>query len=316
MSGLARRVARSLLRSSMVNSAARTFARVRGHGLVLVYHRLGPPAPPGCEILPSVPVDVFRAQVQALAEVVDLVTIDAIVGADGGRTDRRRPAVAITFDDDLPSHVEYALPALQDLGVPATFFLSGRALHGTGAYWFQHLEALLVARGAARTAGLLGLQGDAASLTMACARDAGLRRRVRALTEELPPPAILERAGVAALGAAGMAIGFHTLEHDIIPTLDDGALAAAVSHGRAELTTASGCDVRHFAYPYGKADDRSAAAVRRAGFQSAFTGQPRPIRHGDDRFRLGRWEPGPLGVDELLVNVAVRLHRISRPPTE
>jgi hypothetical protein len=67
--------------------------------------------------------------------------------------------------------------------------------------------------------------------------------------------------------------------------------------------------VRHFAYPYGKTDDRSTAVVRRAGFQSAFTGQPRPIRSGDDRFRLGRWEPGPLGVDEFLVKLAVRLHR-------
>jgi hypothetical protein len=34
----------------------------------------------------------------------------------------------------------------------------------------------------------------------------------------------------------------------------------------------------------------------------------------DDRFLLGRWEPGPLEVDDFLVKVAVRLHR-SRTPS-
>ena len=33
----------------------------------------------------------------------------------------------------------------------------------------------------------------------------------------------------------------------------------------------------------------------------------------DDRYRLGRWEPGPLGVDDLLVKLALRLHRAARP---
>ena len=53
-------------------------------------------------------------------------------------------------------------PMLRELGVPAAFFLSGRALHGLGAYWFQHLEALLVAHGEPRAAALLGLPGLAA----------------------------------------------------------------------------------------------------------------------------------------------------------
>jgi hypothetical protein len=29
--------------------------------------------------------------------------------------------------------------------------------------------------------------------------------------------------------------------------------------------------------------------------------------------RLGRWEPGPLGVDDLLATLTVRLHRASPP---
>jgi peptidoglycan/xylan/chitin deacetylase (PgdA/CDA1 family) len=310
---LARRVATTLLRSSVVNRAVRVLARARGHRLVLVYHRIGPPVPPGCEIVPSVPVDVFRMQLQALGEIYDLVPLDEILREDRSHeaAPRKRAAVAVTFDDDLPSHAEHALPVLRELGVPATFFLSGRALHGLGPYWFQQLEAVLIAYGERRTAAFLHLsEVGARELVLACEANADLRRRVNDLAAELASPGILDRNAIAALAAGGMTIGFHTVEHDVLPVLAGAALDNAVSSGRADLAAAAGAPVKYFAYPHGKADTRSATAVRRAGFNAAFTGLPQPVRDGDDRHRLGRWEPGPLGVDDLLVNIAVRFHRL------
>ncbi len=300
----------------MVNGAARAIASARGHRLVLVYHRLGVAAPAGCEVVPSVPVSLFKAQLQALGAVVDFVALEEIIAENRGRSGGHQhgPRVAVTFDDDLPSHVEHALPVLQELGVPATFFLSGRALHGLGAYWFQHLEALLIAYGVRRTAAKLSTPGSsAAPLVLACERSADLRRRVSELAEDLPAPGVLQGDGIAALGAAGMTIGFHTVGHDRLPDLDDAALEVAVSRGREDLAAAAGSAVRYFAYPHGKADARSAIAVRRAGFDAAVTGAARPVRDRDDRYCLGRWEPGPLGVDDLLVNLAIRLHRAGRP---
>jgi peptidoglycan/xylan/chitin deacetylase (PgdA/CDA1 family) len=312
MSRFVRRVANTLLRSSTVSRAVRALARFRGHRLVLVYHRLGPSAPPGCELVPAVPVDVFRAQLQALSEVVDLVTIDELLASDRPPARyRKRPAVALTFDDDLPSHADYALPVLREVGVPAAFFLSGRVLHGLGAYWFQQLEALLITHGERRTAALLGVpEAHAGSLARTCEESVDLRRRVSELAAGISTPAILERDAIAALVHAGMTVGFHTVDHDVLPGLDDPALENAVSRGREDLAAAAGAAVRYFAYPHGKADTRSAVAVRRAGFVAAFTGRAQPVRDGDDVHRLGRWEPGPLGVDDLLVALAVRLHRV------
>jgi peptidoglycan/xylan/chitin deacetylase (PgdA/CDA1 family) len=315
MSSLARRVANNLLRSSTVSGAVRTLARVRGHRLVLVYHRLGPSAPPGCAVVPSVPVDVFRAQLQALSEVVDLVTIDDVLAFASRARHQKRPAVALTFDDDLPSHVEHALPVLREFGVPAAFFLSGRSLHSLGSYWFQQLEALLIAHGTRRTAALLRVpEAPAVSLAQTCERNVDLRRRVSELAAGISSPAVLERDAIGEFVAAGMTVGFHTVEHEVLRDLDDSALENAVSRGREDLAAAAGAAVRYFAYPHGKADTRSAIAVRRAGFSAAFTGRPQPVREGDDVHRLGRWEPGPLGLDDLLVTLAVRLHRASLPP--
>ena len=316
MSPFVRRVANALLRSSTVSGAVRTLARMRGHRLVLVYHRLGPAVSGGCEIVPSVPVDVFRAQLQALCEVVDLVTIDELLAFDRPPAgDRSRPAVALTFDDDLPTHAEYALPLLREVGVPAAFFLSGRVLHGLGSYWFQQLEALLIEYGEQRTAALLCVpDGQAGRLAQTCEERVDLRHRVSELAADLSTPAVLERDAIAGFAAAGMTVGFHTVGHDRLPDLDEEALENAVSRGREDLATVTGAAVRYFAYPHGKADTRSATAVRRAGFSAAFTGGAQPVREGDDVHRLGRWEPGPLGVDDLLVTMAVRLHRTGLSP--
>jgi peptidoglycan/xylan/chitin deacetylase (PgdA/CDA1 family) len=308
-----RRIAAALLRSTTVNRVAREFARLRGHRLILVYHRIGAVTPSECEVVPTVPVDMFRAQLQALGDNVDLMTLEALLARDDSPPvvhQQRRPAVSVTFDDDLQSHVDEALPVLREFGVPATFFLSGRTLHGIGAYWFQHLESLLIAYGQSRTAALLRLPGlMPAELIAACEQSADLRCRVSELATGLPKPRVLGRDAIAALANAGMTVGFHTVNHDDLPGLDDAALDEAVTRGRADLAAATGRPVRYFAYPYGKADARSAAAVRRHGFDAAFTGRPHPVRPRDDRYRLGRWEPGRLGVDDLLMKLTVRLHR-------
>ena len=315
MTRFVRSAARTLLRSSAVNHAVRALAHLRGHRLVLVYHRVGTSVAADNEIVPSVPVDIFRAQLQALREVVDLVTIDEVLAQVSRRTsDRQRPAVAVTLDDDLPSHAEQALPVLRELGVPAAFFLSGRALHGLGAYWFQHLETLLINYGPRHTAALLRVpELEREQLVLACEGQIDLRRRVVEVGAGMTEPHILERSGIAAVAAAGMTIGFHTVGHDVLPQLDDAALERAVSEGREALATAAGVPVRYFAYPHGKVDARAAAAVRRAGFVAAFTGAARPLRSTDDVYRIGRWEPGPLEASGLLVKLAMRLHTSAAP---
>jgi peptidoglycan/xylan/chitin deacetylase (PgdA/CDA1 family) len=302
-----------------VNHAVRAVARARGHRLVLVYHRVGRAVPDGCEVIPSLSLDTFRAQLQALGEVANFVTLADIL--TGGKrkpsagTALGRPDIAVTFDDDLPSHATLVLPVLRQFGIPAAFFLSGRALHGLGPYWFQQLETVLAAHGEARTAELLGLTAiqSAADWVRHGEQDAAVRRGVIALAGDLPAPGVLARDELLALGAAGMTIGFHTVEHRLVPAMDDAALSDAVSCGRDELASASGHAVRYFAYPYGQADARSAAALARAGFDAAFTGRPEPLRPRSSRYLVGRWEPGALGVDDLLVKLAVRLHRAAPP---
>jgi peptidoglycan/xylan/chitin deacetylase (PgdA/CDA1 family) len=283
---------------------ARLIAALRGRSLALVYHRLDrEPDPPG--VVPTISADLFARHLEALASVGEIVDLECLREDVGPRS---RPRFALTFDDDFRSHREHVLPELVDSGVRGTFFLSGRALHGLGPYWFEILEELVASDGAVATARRLGVDADdLAELVAACETDAEARDRITAQGGETLARH-LSAADIRALAGAGMTIGFHTVDHPALVGLDDHALGLALHRGRSELEQVADRSLRCFAYPHGKADPRVARAVAAAGFTTAWTGRPSPVRRGVDAMRLGRWEPGAIGVDQLLVELAIRLN--------
>jgi peptidoglycan/xylan/chitin deacetylase (PgdA/CDA1 family) len=300
-----KRAARTALRSQPVGDAVRTIAALRGRGLVLVYHRVTQTEPSSPEVVPAVPSTLFRRQLETLADAGDIVPLETLLR---DRDRHARPRFAITFDDDYVTHVADALPVLRALDVLATFFLSGRALHGVGSYWFELLERLLVERGTDAVGRLLGTPTDRIDeLIAVCERDPTLHEVLA--DEAVDDPRHLDRSQIETLSDAGMAIGFHTLHHEVLTRLDDKEIDTAVTVGRSELEAVVERPIVHFAYPHGKADRRVADIVRNAGYSAAWTGHPRPARRGDDRYLLGRWEPGRREVDDLLVETAIRLTR-------
>jgi peptidoglycan/xylan/chitin deacetylase (PgdA/CDA1 family) len=191
--------------------------------------------------------------------------------------------------------------------VAATFFVGGRSLHGLGPPWFEILDALVLRRGVPDIARRLGIPArNATMLAERCERDAGLQRRLE--EEDVGVPEQLGRAHLRALADAGMTIGFHTLHHRLLTELPDREIDTALVDGRAELEAVIGGPIRSFAYPHGKADDRVVGRVRRTGYLTAWTGRPRPIVRGGDRYLLGRSEPGQLSGRQLAARVAVNLN--------
>ena len=118
------------------------------------------------------------------------------------------------------------LPVLRELNVPATFFLSGRSLHGLGPYWWEVLEARIRRRAPA------GWPRRSTSRRRPRQRSPEPARTTRpprrALEADAGTPSDqLSAADIAALGEAGMTIGFHTVRHDVLP-----ASKPAIGSGR------------------------------------------------------------------------------------
>jgi peptidoglycan/xylan/chitin deacetylase (PgdA/CDA1 family) len=250
-------------------------------GVAVVYHGLAEQTgDPATDVVPAHGTDLFGAQLDHLASRYRLVSASQLAAA--ARTRRRGepfPA-AITFDDDLESHTELALPLLERSGVTATFFLGGTAR------WSDRLQALLDAGAAPPEplrAGMSASEARAAVEALAPPERERFevelaeiaREHVGGDTGSAPPGATGagESPGAAAgrLAAAGHEIGFHTRAHRVLTALPDDALAADLTDGRDELAEAAGRPVEAIAYPFGVADDRVAAAARAAGYRSGFT---------------------------------------------
>jgi peptidoglycan/xylan/chitin deacetylase (PgdA/CDA1 family) len=303
-----RRLVRRGLRSARIRAAALRAAATAGRGLILVYHRVTHGTEPGAGIIPEVPARVFRQQIRALLEIGDVVTLEELLRE---RHSGRRPRFAITLDDDYLSHHDIVLPALRELGVAATFFLCGRSLFGLGPTWFEVLDQLLRREGLEGACRLIGARARSIEeLAVACEGSEAMRDAVisqRDAAEEANDQ--LQGTHIAALAEGGMVVGFHTLEHLVLPALDDGALRREIVEGRDALAAESSQPISLFAYPHGKADARTARAVRDAGYRAAVTGRPGPTSRRSNPLLLRRWEPGPLGTDAYLAGIAAKLIR-------
>lgn len=311
---LVHRVGTGVLQVGPARRLALWAARVRRHAMVFVYHRVTPEGKRPHEVVPNISLSVFRAQIEALATIGDIVPLSAVLTEP---PPQGRVRFAITFDDDEPSHARHAVPALRSLGVPATFFLSGRSLHGLGPYWWMLLEQLIEAQGVTGAGAALGFGAQTPdSLALAC-ENAGsvVTDRLAALVGGCRD-AVLPAEDYPVFHQAGMGVGFHTLHHPVLTTMAEAELGSAIEEGRAELAEAAGGPVDLFAYPHGRADGRVARSVRGAGYRAAFRTGRRPVAPHSDRYLLGRWDIGSVPLDRLPAYVALRLNYPTGGPRE
>jgi peptidoglycan/xylan/chitin deacetylase (PgdA/CDA1 family) len=316
-----RRLARSVLLRAVGLPIAWLLVRVarfsgRGAAVALVYHWVGDPAgDPRRELLPALSMELFTAQVRHLASGYRLVAASELLAATRERRRSERFPVAITFDDDLPSHADAAAPILSAAGATATFFVCGASLHGPHRFWWERLQAALD-DGVDLSALDLQPAPDKAAIHQVGLRIQSLPPRARddldARLAELvgpdPPESGLRAEALRRLVASGLEIGFHTRRHDVLPPLGDAELEEAMRAGRSELEDVVG-PLRTISYPHGLADARVAAAARAAGFEAGFTGVPAAVTSGLDPLLLGRVSPSYASVGELAFDVAWTLCR-------
>jgi peptidoglycan/xylan/chitin deacetylase (PgdA/CDA1 family) len=298
--------ARRAIGVPLITRAAAAIAAARRRDLVLLFHRVSEDPAASTVVVPTVSRDVLRDQITQLLRIGTVVSLESLLD---DRPSGMTPRFGLTFDDDAISHHEVALPILRTLGVTATFFLSGRDLHGTAPPWFEVLDALIRERGASATASLLGVPTtDAQEIASACERDRRIQRLIE--KQDAPVPRGLGRGEISELSDAGMSIGFHTLHHHVLTGLPQDDVDAALREGRTELEAVAGTRIRMFAYPHGKADRRVAEQVRLAGYDAAWTGRPRPVTTSQNRWLLGRWEPGRSVGRDFAARLAARTNGV------
>jgi peptidoglycan/xylan/chitin deacetylase (PgdA/CDA1 family) len=276
----------------------------RQTGYVIVYHRVGPAqGDRTLELVPALDERLFAAEVRYLARRYRIVPPSRILECAGERRPGEPFPVAITFDDDLRSHLLHAAPVLRRAGASAAFFLSGHSLDRPRPFWWEHMQH--VADRGGLHAALAGTAIEAIApagppgpyelraLAERCQRlapddRAVVAERLSQAADEDPVGAGMPTEHVSELARQGFEIGFHTRDHHPLTTLSDADLERAMADGREELAAVVGRPLRMISYPHGDADTRVASAARGAAFELGFTARRRPVRPGDDPLLIGR----------------------------
>jgi peptidoglycan/xylan/chitin deacetylase (PgdA/CDA1 family) len=279
-------------------------------GIALVYHRVEPDPPDRRpQLAARHGAELFSSQLEHLRAHYDVVAASDLPRAVEQRRRGQPFPAAITFDDDLRSHVDVALPILHSLGLKAAFFLcDGSPRIGSG-FWWERLQAAFEAgipltRFVANATDLhstaMEIQGMSPAERQRVATE--LRRQV----PSRPAWAGMQPGDVRRLADEGHEIGFHTRRHDSLPGLDDGQLREALVEGREQLADAAGTSIESISYPHGAADDRVATAARAEGYLAGFTTSGAALTPARDPLLIGRREPS----FESLGHFAVQLVRM------
>ena len=77
-----------------------------------------------------------------------------------------------------------------------------------------------------------------------------------------------------------ISIGAHTKSHRMLSELTDAEVEEEIIGSKKDLEAMFGVPIRYLAYPFGNYDDRSIEAVKKAGYQFAFTTSPKKLRLG------------------------------------
>jgi peptidoglycan/xylan/chitin deacetylase (PgdA/CDA1 family) len=100
--------------------------------VIFIFHDVSDPGSGHFRPEYSTPPQVFREQIECLAQQFELVSLAAITRTDTASGDR--PRAAITFDDGFVGVRTAALPVLESRGIPFAVFVSRMAIERDALY--------------------------------------------------------------------------------------------------------------------------------------------------------------------------------------
>ena len=298
--------ARPLLRTPL--NLARN--RIDPPVIVLIYHRVTRLASDP-ELLAVTPEN-FRSQMRHLKEHAALLRFEEDWGEARGDG---RPAVCVTFDDGYADNALEALPILEELGVPATFFVSTGAIGNRCGFWWDELGSIILET-PQLPASFTMTQGDPTSWPTGSAQQRQelyreMVRGMKGLDARRRGDRLLRLRQWAGCSAEGdlsrramsleelrrlaanswVTIGAHTVNHARLAALPRGEQLEEIVASKRQLEQWLGREIEVFSYPFGRRCDYnrdSVALCRQAGFTKAAANFGGQAHRWTDPFQVPR----------------------------
>lgn len=260
MSPILRRAAKQVVEVVLEGSGISALARRRmgGRDLVLAYHGVVEDGAVHADASAHLAVSSFAAQMEAIAELAEVVPVGALFAPPRRRD---RPRVAITFDDGYRGALRHAVPILTALGLPATFFVCPSLLGGEHFWW--DCRSLDVWQ---RKPELLDRLEGRAERVWPRLREEGFG--TEALGDDFRPASIEEVRAAAA--APGITVGSHTMRHPNLAVLGMDAVRAELGEAHRWLSAQVPSYLPWIAYPFGLATPEVERVAEELGYAGGF----------------------------------------------
>jgi peptidoglycan/xylan/chitin deacetylase (PgdA/CDA1 family) len=260
------------------------------------------------------PMSDFSAFLKEITQAGTAVSMNQIVAAhqEGERLPKR--AFAVTFDDGFENNASVAAPVLDDLKIPATFYVTTGFVGSETRSWTDEIEAALEQTGPLR---LQGLAGEIDGRYDTVEEKISLMDRIRTHVKGSDgiDPYVFASKVVEQTGAPGdafdrdldaklgwdqvrqlarhplFAVGGHSHSHRNLAFLPDDELENEITTSLRLLTDATGSNINHYSYPEGMAhsySDKVISLLKRHGIVCAPTAEEGNNHVSDSLFHLKR----------------------------
>lgn len=247
-------------------------------------------------------------------------------------SDVKEPSVVVTFDDGYADNALEALPILEEVEVPATFFVSTGSIEGEREFWWDEIERIILGKGPFPKSFILvdsfyGREWLTTDISqrhemyqdmyllmkkIENSRKKDWLRQLRDWTivkeEGRETHRAMTIAELCKLDQSQLAtVGAHTITHSQLSALSPQQQREEIFGSKKQLESWVGHEVKVFSYPFGAKSDYNRESVRickEAGFSKAISNFSGQVHRWTDPYQIPRqlvrnW---PLGLFKKMLN--------------
>lgn len=288
----------------------------RPSAAVLMYHSVQPDPSQYVDSLNGIihSQSSFRLQMEMLARDYQPISLNELSTKLRTGSPLHARSVVITFDDGYSDNYEVAMPILNELGIPATFYATVDCIENRKLPWPSRLrwsfrktrlaswkdageKVWTFSDPASREQAYLAACNDCCRLSGKM-QDEFVHRFERELDAAVPDSLgslMMSVDQLKGLVRNGHMVGSHTMTHPNMAHVAEEEARNEFSESKVRLESMLGLPVKHFSYPCPALSphwsEQTVEQCRALGYESAVTTNSGVTKLGDSLLRLKRIHP-------------------------
>lgn len=307
---------KELIKKAVVSSRVLRLFSASASGAILMYHSVMEDPAQHIDSLGGIihSRSQFRSQMELLARNYHPVSLEDLVRTLRAGDVLPKRSVVITFDDGYTDNYEVAMPILNEIGIPAVFYVTIDCIENRKLPWpsrvryaFRTTKLPNWTDSQGKSWNLRSPQSREQAFLLACdqccqlsgtAQEEFVTQVEHQLEARVPSEwgsLIMTYDQVRGLLRNGHIVGSHTMTHPNMAQINERDAETELFESKRRLEGELKLSVSHFSYPCPALSphwsQRTVGQSRAAGYSSAVTTNGGVVRTGDDPLSLKRIRP-------------------------